>query len=165
MSTHPATATLTVRKLRPADLEAVIALDAKITGRRREEFFQLKLRQALEDTGIQLSLAADAGGMLRGFLLARVYYGEFGQLERAAVLETLGVHPDFRGQGIGAALIDQLYMNLRGLGITRLDTLVDWTSQDLLAFFAHEGFVPSPRLALELRLDPTAPLRREERGG
>ena len=30
-----------VRKLRPSDLEPVIKLDARITGRRREEFFQV----------------------------------------------------------------------------------------------------------------------------
>ena len=55
--------TVVVRRLRPDDLEAVIALDARVTGRRRDEFFKLKLKQALSDTGIEVSLAAEFEGL------------------------------------------------------------------------------------------------------
>ena len=41
-----------VRGLNPEDMEHVVALDAKITGRRREEFFRVKLQQNLAETGI-----------------------------------------------------------------------------------------------------------------
>ena len=37
-----------VRRLRPSDLEAVIATDAKATGRRRVEYFKLKLEMGDE---------------------------------------------------------------------------------------------------------------------
>ena len=43
--------------------------------------------------------------------LARVYYGEFGLTERAAVMDVIGAHPDSRGRQVGAALIDQLRTN------------------------------------------------------
>ena len=55
----------TVRGLKPADLEAVIALDARIVGPRREEFFRIKLQQNLQETGIKVSLAAEMDGMRR----------------------------------------------------------------------------------------------------
>ena len=71
-------------KLTPKDLDAVVAVDAKSTGRRREEYFRIKLQQNLAETGIKVSLAAEADGLFRGFLLARVYYGEFGTLEQAS---------------------------------------------------------------------------------
>lgn len=142
-----------VRQLRPSDLEAVVALDAKHAGRRREEYFKVKLAQALADTGIQVSLAAERDGRFAGFCLCRVYYGEFGELERVAVLETLGVDPDVGGQGVGRALLRQLRTNLLGLGIPRLQTEVDWDSQPLLSFFQHAGFRPAPRLALDLDLE------------
>ena len=45
-----------VRGLQPDDLERVIALDAKIVGRRRDEYFKLKLKENLADTGIKVSL-------------------------------------------------------------------------------------------------------------
>lgn len=144
-----------VRRLRPEDLEAVIALDARSTGRRREEFFKLKLKQALADTGIEVSLAAEVQGAFAGFLLARVYYGEFGMLEPAAVLDTIGVRPELRGHGVGAALLRQLRTNLLGLGIQRLQTEVGWESLNLMAFFHHEGFHPAARFCLDLDLEAT----------
>jgi ribosomal protein S18 acetylase RimI-like enzyme len=144
-----------VRRLRPDDLEAVIALDARSTGRRRDEFFKLKLKQALTDTGIEVSLAAEVQDGFAGFLLARVYYGEFGMLEPAAVLDTIGVRPELRGHGVGAALIAQLRTNLLGLGIPRLQTEVAWENLDLVAFFHHEGFRPVARFCLDLDLEAT----------
>jgi len=144
-----------VRSLTPEDQEAVVAIDARILGRRREEFFRLKLRQAFSDTGIAVSLAAELDGGLVGFLLARVYYGEFGITERVAVLDVLGVHTEFRGRHVGAALIDQLRTNLLGLGIRTLQTEVSWDDPSLMAFFQHEGFRPAPRLCLDLDLERT----------
>jgi GNAT superfamily N-acetyltransferase len=144
-----------VRQLRPQDLEAVIALDAKAVGRRREEYFKLKLKQALSDTGIQMSLGAELDGIFAGFLLARVYYGEFGAPEPVAVLDTMGVHPDFRGRGVASDLIDQLRTNLLGLGIRTLQTEVSWQNPGLLAFFQREGFQPAPRFCLDLDLKKT----------
>lgn len=152
MNVMTADDTLVVRRLRPQDLEAVIALDARSTGRRREEYFKLKLKQALSDTGIEISLAAELDGAFAGFLLARVYYGEFGMMEPAAVLDTLGVRPDLRGRHVGAALLRQLGTNLLGLGIPRLQTEVSWDNLDLIAFFHHEGFRPAERLCLDLDL-------------
>lgn len=153
---------IVVRRLRPADLDVVIALDAKNTGRRREEYFKVKLAQALSDTGIEVSLAAEIDGVFVGFLLARVYYGEFGSTEQVAMLDTLDVHPDYRAQGIGDALIRQLRTNLLGLGIRSLNTEVGWDDQALMSFFHREGFKPSPRLCLEMDLE-TAKRRDETR--
>ena len=143
----------TVRNLRSRDMEAVVALDAKITGRRRDEFFKVKLDQALKDTGVMVSLAAEVEGAFAGFLLSRVFYGEFGQMEAAAVLDTLGVHPAFRGRGVAKALLAQLRTNLLGLGITRLHTEVSWDGMDLMGLFRAEGFRPAPRFCLDLDLE------------
>jgi len=144
-----------VRNLRASDLEAVVALDAKNVGRRRDEYFRVKLEQNLAETGIKVSLAAEVEGSFTGFLLARVYYGEFGRTEPIAVLDTIDVHPDFRGHGIGAALLRQLRTNLFGLGVSHLQTEVSWDDQSLLGFFHHEGFRPAPRLCLDF--DVTVP--------
>ncbi len=143
---------IVVRTLRADDLQAVIGLDAKITGRRREEYFRIKLAQSIADTGVQISLAAELDNLFAGFLLARVYYGEFGALEPSSVLDAVGVHPGLRGRGVGHALLHQLRTNLGGLGISHLRTEVDWEDQQLLSFFHHEGFVPASRICLDLDL-------------
>jgi ribosomal protein S18 acetylase RimI-like enzyme len=141
-----------VRRLQAEDLEAVINLDAKNAGRRRGEYFRLKLKQSLEETGIALSLAAELDGVFAGFLLARVYYGEFGLIEPAAVLDTIGVHPDFQGHGLGAALLDQLRTDLAALGVPSLQTEVSWDDPHLITFFQHQGFRPAERFCLDLDL-------------
>jgi len=143
---------IVVRNLRPEDLEAVIALDAKSAGRRRDEYFKLKLKQNLAETGVKVSLAAEREGCFSGFLLARVYYGEFGAAEPVAVLDTFAVHPDFRRAGIGTALLNQLCTNLDGLGVSSLRTEVDWSEPSLLNFFQRSGFFPAQRFCLDLDL-------------
>jgi GNAT superfamily N-acetyltransferase len=144
-----------VRSLQSSDLDAIVAIDAAGTGRRRERFLAQKLTQALGDTGIAMSLAAILDDHVVGFALARLYYGEFGVVEPAAVLDVLGVHPDYRGRHVAAALVDQLRTNLLGLGIRTLQTEVPWSSPDLVTFFQHEGFTIAPRLCLDLDLART----------
>lgn len=143
---------IVVRGLKPEDLEAVIAIDARNTGRRREEYFKIKLQQNIAETGVKVSLAAELDGCFCGFLLARVFYGEFGRMEPAAALDTIAVHPDFHGQGVGSALLRQLRVNLLGLGVPRLQTEVSWDDPALLTFFQHEGFRPAERICLDLDL-------------
>ncbi len=141
---------IVVRRLRPADLERVVRIDAKILGRERSKYFESVLQRNLRDTGVQVSLAAEQDGAFVGFLLARAWYGEFGTLEPYAVLEAIGVHPDFQGCGVGAALLEQLVVNLNALGLTRLRTEVEWRDRELVNFFHRAGFTPAPRLCLDL---------------
>ncbi len=152
---NPARDQVLVRNLQPGDRESIIAIDAASVGRRREQFLDLKLGQAVADTGIAMSLVAEIDAHVVGFVLARVYYGEFGVMEPAAVLDVIGVDPGFRGRHVAAALIDQLRTNLLGLGIPRLQTEVPWDNSDLLTFFQREGFVMAQRVCLDLDLERT----------
>ncbi len=154
------TETVYVRRLRATDLDPVIALDAKIIGRRRDEYFKLKLDMAMQETGIEVSLAAEIDKLFTGFLIARVFYGEFGMTAPSAVLEVLGVDPAFRGRGVAHALLRQLRTNLLGLGVRRIQTEVSWNDQQMMAFFHHEGFQPAARFCLDL--DCEEHRRREE---
>ena len=149
-----------VRRLRPSDLNAVVALDAKSVGRRRDEYFKLKLEMAVNETGVEVSLAAELDDIFVGFMISRVFYGEFGRSEPAAVLEVIGVEPDFRGKGVAQAMLRQLRTNLLGLGVKKIQTEVAWEDQDMMRFFQHQGFAPAPRFCLDL--DCEEHRRREE---
>jgi len=139
---------IVVRRLRPDDLPRVVALDARIAGRRRDKFFEAVLRRNLDETGLHISLAAELRGAFVGFALGRAWYDQLGTLEPYAVLEALAVHPDFRRQGIGSALLAQLVTNLRGLNLGTLRTELDWSELDLLGFLHRSGFHPGTRLVL-----------------
>jgi N-acetylglutamate synthase-like GNAT family acetyltransferase len=76
-----------------------------------------------------------------------VDYGDFGRAEPAAVIDTLGVDPLRAHEGIGRALLSQLFVNLRGLGVERVETVVAPGDHGLLGFFYAAGFRPSERLS------------------
>lgn len=148
-----------VRTLRPSDLDRIVVLDALITGRERRGYYQHKLEVHLLDSSVAVSLGAERDGRLIGFLLARVWTGEFGLSEPTALLDSIGVHPDFQGHGIGDALIDQLVTNLRGLQVATLRTEVAWDEFALLRFFRRHDFRPAPRVCLDLDVSKQDPRR------
>ena len=143
-----------IRNLTLDDCPRLVAIDQRITGRSRRAWYEGKLRRALEDSDLQISLGAERDGNLVGAMLATLYYGEFGLPEPVAVLDTVLVDPAFGRQGIASALFEQLTANLSALRIERLRTEVAWDDQELLAFFASRGLAPVPRLVLEMQLDP-----------
>jgi len=138
-----------VRVLEEGDLDWIVRIDAQRTTRARRAYFKLKLDEAVHHTGLRVSLAAFVGKEPAGFLMARLYYGEFGKPEPVAVLDTIATSPAFAGKKVGRALLRQLETNLRALGIERLETTVDWDMAELVGFFQHAGFKPSARLCLE----------------
>ena len=92
--------------------------------------------------------------MAVGFIMARVDFGEFGRVEAVAVLDTIGVDPDYRDQGIGRALLSQLLINLMTLRVERLRTEVDWREGELLAYLDRCGFLPAQMLSFDCAIVP-----------
>lgn len=138
-----------VRALQPSDADAVARIDQHGSGRSRREYFRHAIESSRAAGSVGLSLAAELDGLLVGFAIASVAYGEFGVTEPSATLVAIGVHPDFRGRHVARALLRQLGLNLTALKIDRVRTEVDWRRGDLLSFFHASGFAPIPRLVLE----------------
>ena len=134
------------------DLEGVARVDRRHTGRERRGYLCRTLREALGDSAVRISLAARVDGSIAGYLMARVDYGDFGRAEPAAVIDTVGVDPLRARQGIGRALLSQLFVNLRGLGVERVETVVAPGNLDLMGFFYRSGFRPSERLSFLKKL-------------
>lgn len=137
-----------VRSLTEDDYEDVVDIDRRVTGIDRKGYFQRLVIRALAESGVRVSLAATLDNRVVGFIMARVDYGEFGRTEPVAVMDTIGVHPDYQHHEIGSALMSQLLMNLSTLMIDRVRTVVRWDGFDLQRFLARTGFAPSQRLAL-----------------
>lgn len=130
-----------VRNLREDDLAALVRIDG------REEFLKAKLDEALHESAIQVSLVVEDDGFPVGFAMARVDFGDFGHLGATASLDTIGVDPRFARRGFATALLVQMIENLAALHVSRLETEVAPSAQELTAFLLRFGFAPSQRLA------------------
>ncbi|HEY4774678.1 MAG TPA: GNAT family N-acetyltransferase [Xanthobacteraceae bacterium] len=142
-----------VRAMTEGDLRALITIDRRITGRDRSVYFERKLAEALHDSDVRVSLVAERDGGPVGFVMARVDFGEFGRVDPTAVMDTIGVDPDYRGQGIGRALLSQLLVNLMTLRVECVRTEVDWRDRNLLAFLDRCGFHPCQQICFEYGID------------
>ena len=136
-----------VRALREDDLDRVARIDRRLTGHDRSTYLRHAIAEALGESGIRVSLAANVDGTLAGFVMARVDRGDFGRTAPVAILDTVGVDPLNKGQGIGRALLSQLFVNLSALRVERVETVVALRNLELLGFFVHAGFGAADRLA------------------
>jgi predicted N-acetyltransferase YhbS len=141
-----------VRLLTAKDLDDVVRIDRHITGRDRRAYVQHALDEALRETGVRISLAARMDGIMAGYVMARADLGDFGRTEPVAVIDTLGVAPEYAHRGVGHALMQQLFLNLNALRIERVETVVAVQALPLLGFFLDTGFAPAQRLAFVKRL-------------
>jgi predicted N-acetyltransferase YhbS len=136
-----------VRSLAEGDLEAVTRIDRRLTGHDRSAYMRRKLEEALTESAIRISLVALKDGTAAGYLMAAADYGDFGRAEPVAVIDTIGVDPNFSHAGVGRALLSQLFINLGALRVERVESVVAKEHFDLLGFFYRAGFGPSQRLA------------------
>jgi ribosomal protein S18 acetylase RimI-like enzyme len=135
-----------VRAMEPGDLADIVRIDRRITGRDRREYMMHKLSEAMHGSAIRISLTARVDGVIAGFLMARVDLGDYGRPETVAVLDTIGVDPDYAHRGVAHALVSQLFANLGALRIERVETVVAPHDLALLGFLYGVGFAPSQRL-------------------
>jgi ribosomal protein S18 acetylase RimI-like enzyme len=144
---------VTVRVLRGDDYPAIVEIDARVGGKPRPEYYERKMRSLMDGTSqIVSSLAAEHGGVVVGFLMGQVCDGEFGAPESMALVDTIGVDPDYQRAGVARIMFEEFMTSMKAIGVTSVRTLVHWNSWDLIKFFDSMGFTPEPVLNLERKL-------------
>ncbi|MDD5284614.1 MAG: GNAT family N-acetyltransferase [Desulfuromonadaceae bacterium] len=137
-----------VRSLKGEDIASIDRIDTKLTGLDRSAYYASKFREMLDESGIRVSMVSEEDGIVTGFIMARVDYGEFGKVDKTAAIDTIGVHPAYSGSGVGHALLSQLLLNLSSLQVESVRTKLEHENYALRNFLTRRGFKPSQRLLL-----------------
>ena len=141
--------TISTRPITAGDLDQVVTIDKANTGESRRHFFEKRFAaaKARPSDFVQVGVIEDKS--LRGFAIAHMQRGEFGQKDAVAVLDAMGVAPVDREHGFGQTLLEALIAAARQSGAKSVQSQVDWKNADLLRFFNYSSFELAPRLALE----------------
>ncbi|TSA15816.1 MAG: GNAT family N-acetyltransferase [Betaproteobacteria bacterium] len=141
-----------VRALEPGDFADIVRIDQRVSGHRREDYIRELFDEAMTDSAVRVSLVACVDGIAAGFVMARTDFGDYGRAQPVAVLDTIGVDPDYAHRGVGHALLSQLFVNLAALRVERVETMVTREDFGLLGFFYDAGFGQSQRLSFDKRV-------------
>jgi ribosomal protein S18 acetylase RimI-like enzyme len=144
---------LTIRPMRKGDIDSIVEIDSQVLGQRRSDYYQRKAALTLDsERQLVTSLVATYEDQVIGFIMGNLYMGEYGIPEATASLDTIGVRPDYQGQGVAFELIKDYIANLKKAGVENIYILVDWNNWRMLRLFEKFGFVPARTVNLELKL-------------
>jgi len=127
-----------IRPMEPEDIDAVLAIDKKISGVRRAVTYTDLITGDLGGV-LDLSFVAEADGHIAGFILARrAYVGE--PVAEVGLVQILGVDPDYGRQGIATKLVEALLESGQSENLKAVRIMIKERDSQLQAFFAHMGF-------------------------
>lgn len=131
-----------IRPLEELDLNEIVAIDEKITGRYRPEVWERRVGYYLRRDP-EASVVAVVDDRVIGFMLGEVRSGEFGLEEPTGWIEVLGVDPDARGQAAGREMAEAMLDHFRQREAVKVRTLVEADMEEIGGFFTALGFEPS----------------------
>jgi len=140
-----------VRKMNEKDLDDVVAIDTKVLGKSRWDYWLMKMSLAEQRLPIA-SLVAETDGKVVGFILGDASGYEYSVPENIGWIDTIGVDPAYQKQGIAQMLMKEMIANLKKVGVDTIYTMVNWPDWDLLKFFHACGFQKGPLINLELKI-------------
>ena len=140
-----------IRPLDELDIAAIVAIDEKIGGQYRPDFWEQRVAFYLRRDP-ESSRVAEVDGKVVGFMLGDVRAGEFGIDHPSGWIERFGIHPDFRGRDLGKQMFAAIVQHFRAEGAGTVRTLVDGKETAVVGFLKALGFAPSALQALELSL-------------
>ncbi len=138
---------VTVRRMRTQDADAVLRINERITGRPYEAQWASKIIDDITRNPLGC-LVAEEGGEIVGFILGDIRGWEFA-IPKSGWIEIVGVDPRFQGKGVARVLIDTLHAYFRNHNVDRIMTMVNWNDGGLVGFFRAFGFERSEFIILE----------------
>jgi len=151
---HPTETRLRVRDARVGDMSEVEAIDARITGINKPEYWA----RAFARYGARADrwfLVAEAEGRVVGFIIGEQRAWEFGSPPCGWVF-AIGVDPGLRLGGIGTRLFAAITRRMQAAGVALVRTMLARDDALNMAFFRSQGMMGGSFLQLEMPLDDIA---------
>ena len=141
-----------VRNLERRDLPSIVAMEERITGVARPQYWEQRIELSEAIRPHWTSLVAEFENRFVGFMFGRAGELEFGLPGTIAWVETIGVDPAFRGRGIARELIEEFISSAEDHGIKTIFTLVSSGHTDMQDFFSRQGFAQGKMLHYQKEL-------------
>ncbi len=122
------------------DVDAIVAIEDRVTGVARRAYWEKRIEISEAIRPHWASLVAEVDNRVVGFLLGRAGELEFGLPGTVAWIETIGVDPAYRKQGIARALLEQFIASAEDHGVKTIFTLVGRNQPEIKNFFSRLGF-------------------------
>jgi len=151
-------ANVTIRRATQSDLAQVAALDERVTGLAKPEYWDdVYERYATRRVDQRFFLVAENGRgdlapKIIGYIVGEVRAWEFGS-EPCGWVFAFAVEPETRLRGIGERLFEAISNRFRDVGMRIMRTMVPRENRLHMAFFRSEGMVAGPYIQLETELE------------
>jgi ribosomal protein S18 acetylase RimI-like enzyme len=129
---------MVIRKLKKEDAREIVEIYGAITMKPVSDDFKRVVEDHAQRDD-EACFVAEHDGKVTGFMISYILTAGFG-MPKSAWIATLGVDPNFMGQGIGASLAEEIFKYYKNQGIENVYTSVRWDSTDMLSFFKTLGF-------------------------
>jgi len=149
---------VSVRRVRAADVGDIIALDERVTGLAKpgywNDVFQRYGRRRLAERFFLVAEQREAKtrSPILGFVIGEVRTWEFGS-EPCGWVFALSVEAQARLHGVGEALLGAICAEFKKAGMNKTRTMVARDNLLHLKFFRSEGMTAGPYIQLERTLD------------
>ena len=142
-----------VRPVKAADIGAIIAIDAEVTGIEKTDYwYELYRHYGTSRTRHRLFLVAESENTVQGFVIGEVRHWEFGSPPCGWVF-AISVRPGSRLAGVGTHLLQAVCEGFRYAGVNQVRTLVPRDDTLVLSFFRSQGMTAAPAIILEKALE------------
>lgn len=148
---------LTFRQAHADDVEAIVDMladDALGASRERpgDPIYDNVFAEMADDPNNELWVIEGLGGRVLGCLQLTIIPGLSRLGARRAMIESVRVHDDLRGRGVGRWLFEKAIERSRERGAQLVQLTSDKTRPDAIRFYESLGFVASHE-GLKLKLD------------
>ncbi len=152
--TAAASGSLSIRPVRRGDLNAVIEIDAMVTGIAKLDYWNSLYRRYADAVATgQHFLVATISDEVVGFVIGEVRDWEFGSPPCGWVF-AIDVRPDARLGGTATSLLQAICQGFRKAGVSKVRTLLSRDNTLILSFFRSQGMMIGPFIPLEMDLEP-----------